>query len=319
MPYLIGVDEAGYGPRLGPLVICATVWQVPNDPRDTDLYSALYDGISNAADRNDDRVAVADSKALYRNRRGLDVLERGVLAAAAQLRPVPDSWRALWGQLAADATCELAELPWYREYDAEAPVAVDAESLTAAIDIWRRASASADVRLVGLQARVLFPRAFNEGVARHGSKGAVLTEATLQLVREMLEPLPSQPTAVVCDKHGGRNRYAAPVQEAFSDRLLDVLGEGAEESRYRCALGERAIEVRFCVRAERHLQVALASMTAKYLRELAMMAFNAYWCRQVPELRPTAGYPVDSLRFKSQIAELQSTLGIDDHVLWRGR
>ena len=26
--YLIGTDEAGYGPNLGPLVISATVWQV---------------------------------------------------------------------------------------------------------------------------------------------------------------------------------------------------------------------------------------------------------------------------------------------------
>jgi hypothetical protein len=39
----------------------------------------------------------------------------------------------------------------------------------------------------------------------------------------------------------------------------------------------------------------------------------------VPGLRPTAGYPVDSHRFRKAIAAKQRELGIDDHVLWRNR
>jgi hypothetical protein len=39
----------------------------------------------------------------------------------------------------------------------------------------------------------------------------------------------------------------------------------------------------------------------------------------VPDLRPTAGYSVDSRRFKMDIAAKQRELGIDDHVLWRTR
>ena len=31
MPYLIGTDEAGYGPNLGPLVISTTAWRLPDD------------------------------------------------------------------------------------------------------------------------------------------------------------------------------------------------------------------------------------------------------------------------------------------------
>ena len=33
MAFLIGTDEAGYGPNLGPLVISATVWEVPDGAR----------------------------------------------------------------------------------------------------------------------------------------------------------------------------------------------------------------------------------------------------------------------------------------------
>ena len=35
MGLLIGMDEAGYGPNLGPLVVTVTVWEVPGSPRDS--------------------------------------------------------------------------------------------------------------------------------------------------------------------------------------------------------------------------------------------------------------------------------------------
>jgi hypothetical protein len=60
-------------------------------------------------------------------------------------------------------------------------------------------------------------------------------------------------------------------------------------------------------------------MTAKYLRELSMRAFNEFWCARVPGLSPTAGYPVDARRFKMEISNVQRELGIDDHMIWRSR
>jgi ribonuclease HII len=79
------------------------------------------------------------------------------------------------------------------------------------------------------------------------------------------------------------------------------------------------VEIRFCAGGEAYLPVALASMISKYLRELAMQAFNQFWIRHLPELRPTAGYPGDSQRFKRDIASVQASLGIDDRMLWRDR
>ena len=60
-------------------------------------------------------------------------------------------------------------------------------------------------------------------------------------------------------------------------------------------------------------------MVSKYLRELAMRAFNDFWCGRVANLQPTAGYPVDAARFRSEIRTAQAELGIADHVLWRKR
>jgi hypothetical protein len=39
------------------------------------------------------------------------------------------------------------------------------------------------------------------------------------------------------------------------------------------------------------------------MRELFMIGFNRYWCRHVPDLRPTAGYYQDGQRFLTDIAE----------------
>ena len=73
------------------------------------------------------------------------------------------------------------------------------------------------------------------------------------------------------------------------------------------------------MKGETYLPAALASMASKYLRELAMRALNAFWCREVPNLKPTAGYPQDAKRFKAEIAEKQTELGVEDRILWRVR
>ena len=44
------------------------------------------------------------------------------------------------------------------------------------------------------------------------------------------------------------------------------------------------------------MPTALASMLCKYLRELCMHSFNAWWCNQIAGLRPTAGYYQDGSR-----------------------
>ena len=70
---------------------------------------------------------------------------------------------------------------------------------------------------------------------------------------------------------------------------------------------------------ESHFPVAMASMICKYLRELAMKLFNRFWQEHLPGLKPTKGYPVDARRFKQDIAEAQTRLGIPDEILWRER
>jgi ribonuclease HII len=191
------------------------------------------------------------------------------------------------------------------------------------------------VELVALRARLVYPAEFNALCDEWGSKGAALSHVTLGLVRAVVDGCASSgakpqadggaaliddgATYIYLDKHGGRNQYAGLVQHHFAECWVDVLAEGRAESRYTWEHAGRRVEAAFRVGCEAMLPTALASMTAKYLRETAMRAFNAFWAERVPGLRPTAGYPGDARRFREEIAAVQAALGIEDRVIWRSR
>ena len=118
MSYLIGADEAGYGPNLGPLVVSATVWKVDGRPTEVDLYESLAEVVTAEPSRGkrDERIAVADSKALYKPRGTLRLLERGLLPMLAQLEHPAEDWSGLWNALQADPHEARNQIPWYQDF-----------------------------------------------------------------------------------------------------------------------------------------------------------------------------------------------------------
>ena len=337
--YLIGTDEAGYGPNLGPLVISATVWQVPDGVRSEELYRVLGSCVARSpgrvAQNGSTSVAIGDSKVLYQPAAGLRHLERGVLAALALVDRRPTTWRGVWDALVSGEwrvasgeclpwrlsplTSPLSTLAWYADYDAPIPLDADPAETESAALMLSEGLAAAGVELLELCSRPVFADEFNRLADHYGSKGAALSHATLELVRALVEPLEAGPISIVCDKHGGRNRYHRLLAEHFPERLIEIHGESRARSVYRFGPERRRIEIRFQTKAESHLPAALASMASKYLRELAMRALNDFWCRRVDGLHPTAGYPQDAKRFKAEIAALQAELAIEDRLLWRTR
>jgi hypothetical protein len=67
------------------------------------------------------------------------------------------------------------------------------------------------------------------------------------------------------------------------------------------------------------MAVALASMLSKYLREVLMRRFNAFWAKHLPAVAPTAGYYNDGTRFLRDIDLTRKQLGIADEELIRCR
>jgi hypothetical protein len=320
MRLLLGTDEAGYGPNLGPLVVAATAWEVPDRLAPQAMYDCLNEVVCCDASKSEDcRLAIGDSKQLYKPGHGLALLERGVLTALALLSREATCWRSVWRQLTGEEAADWLTDAWHDGYDEPLPIDAPHEQLAQLAALLSRGLCARGVRLAGLQIAVLMPAEFNRLVKQYGNKAEVLSLTTLALVRRLLAALPMGPALVCCDKHGGRDRYAALLQHVFPEELARVRRESSELSVYELADEGRPIEFRFLVGGERMLPTALASMTAKYARELAMRSFNAFWQRHVPGLRATAGYPGDARRFWDEIRPAQRKLKIDDALLWRDR
>lgn len=315
---LIGTDEAGYGPNLGPLTIGATTWQLPKAINTSDLYTLLGETIVQKPREADTKhIALADSKILYNSGKGLRHLERGLFAALALVGRHPQSWRECFAALAPQVLEEFKRIPWYANYDEPLPIDITQEQLGRDIELLRKACETAKVKLTSVQALVVPPERFNYQVDAVGSKGVFLSQQTLELVANAVNQIQTGPIHILCDKHGGRNRYADLLGERFPKWLIEIYGETREISRYQFGPPERRIEIAFQMKAESTVPAALASMAAKYLREISMRAFNHFWCKKKPGLAPTAGYPQDARRFRKAITPLLETLAVDESMLWR--
>ena len=160
---------------------------------------------------------------------------------------------------------------------------------------------------------------FNALCERAGTKGAVLGHCLSQLVRQLWHlTAEGHPLAFMVDKHGGRNTYAALLQDAVPEGMVLAHQEGMARSVYTVHGVEPEVRFTFQPRADaEHFCVALASMVSKYLRELLMKEFNGFWQTQVPGLTPTAGYPGDAARFFKAIQPALERLKITETAVWR--
>lgn len=344
MAYLVGTDEAGYGPNLGPLVVAASVWEVPDawiadlpsrNLAELDLREKLRPLIAGPDDKPDPKSWVlGDSKSLYSPRNGVRLLEQGVLTAIGLATPqtfgdsesetsveelLPNRWRKIWPVLGAASPREIDQQPWFVGYDAPLPQKASRQEIALAIHALRRQLPLRGVSLQRLRAVATFPDTFNQLLDRYDNKATTLSQITLSLVHEIVSTLDDRPVFISCDKHGGRDHYHACLQTLFPDDWIEIVLESRARSTYRFGRAPKRVEIHFVAKGESFLPSALASMTAKYLRELAMTAFNQFWCERVADLKPTAGYPVDAARFRDQIRDIQQQLGISDHQLWRNR
>ncbi len=312
MTLVIGTDEAGYGPNLGPLVVAATAWRVPAASCPEAHLGTVAADVGRSAKLTG--LPWADSKQMYKPGGGLAALERGVLATLTQS---PGDGAALAARLGLDVGLGETGAPpeWPRFLAMKLPRGATAAEIARLAEAVALVLPRHDMELVAVACRVVHPGPFNALLEAGLNKSDILSRTTLDLAAALRDLAPDEQAAVWCDRHGGRKAYAPLVGRHFGAALVQTLEETPARSRY--AIPANRLQIEFAVGGESRVPVALASMTAKYVRELSMAAFNDHWGERCPGLQPTAGYPVDARRWREEADRAVCAEGIPAGMLWR--
>jgi hypothetical protein len=323
---LAGIGEAGYGPILGPLSVASCAMRLPSggdllsDPPPC-AWKLLRRCVARKRDRKGRKLQINDSKQVYSPAMGLMELERAVLAWNLAAGGRAADLERLLEEVAPSVLPDLRGVDWYRPADDERhPLVAEAASVAISANALRQECRAKGIELLPARARLLLEGPFNRMTAATRNKSSVLFSLAASHIDHLLGAHAAEGLVIICDRHGGRSHYAPLLRLMFAEWDLTVLSETEGRADYVLRRGTARARLVFAEKAEAAcLPTAMASMVAKYLRERLMERFNAFWRRHEPELKPTAGYWNDGLRFLGDIGPIRRKLRIEDSRLIRQR
>ena len=313
-----GIDEAGYGPMFGPLCVASCAFIMHDyDPThgEPDMWSLLSKVICRTRKEAVPKIAVNDSKKLKSNakHKALTHLERGVLAfLASETNFIPDNDSEFF-----DATDSAShDQDWY-EGQTTLPISNDLNVLKIDNAMLRKHLKETNISCPWMKCTSIDVGDYNEQT-KFASKAALNFVTAMRHVDGLLSKFGHEHPRIMIDRHGGRIQYRQELQICWPEANIQILAENKSMSRYRLTIDSKIVTLTFASKSdERHMPVALASMLAKFTRELHMIRFNRYFAAQIPDLKPTAGYVQDGRRFLKEIEPILAKKGFQQEHLVR--
>ena len=302
MNYLAGVDEAGLGPVLGPLVVAGVAMV---GPEGQDPWRLLRKTVSRTKNERG-KLRVADSKKVYPGPEGLARLERTALGFyTAWHGSLPPTLESLLASFAADLR-RLRACPWYADLSLPLPLAAERGEVELQAHLLARNLATASIRIHRLAARAVDAEEFNELIATTDNKSRAHFHPYGEVIGELLRECPADtPGHLVADRCGGITHYVPSLRRAYPRARIETLREDESVSSYQITARHGPVQLSFAVEGEeRSFPTALASCLAKYVRELMVHLLNRWFQARMPGLRATAGYYQDGRRFLADVGPI---------------
>jgi len=305
---------------MGPLVVSSVVFEAGDRQPGADWWELLKKSVGRRRRGLAGRLLVADSKKVYSRSKGIGHLQRTVLAALKVLGIEPDNLYELLRGLDGNCLGRLGDYPWYRDAKGYR-LGGDGADVGIAAGVLAENLAANGMRLKGVRSCCLDVAEYNRQISAVRNKSRVLFTATCGLIEAaMASNVAEQQLDIIVDRQGGRARYRSSLQRMLAPTELAVLREDGRCSSYRLRSQASQLRIHFVVGADaQFLPVSLASMVSKYVRELMVDCINRYFRSFRAQLKPTAGYWTDGLRFIREVKRAIPEADFEMHQLQRVR
>ncbi len=316
---VVGIDEAGLGPILGPLVVSAAGFSIPSTTNQSDIWQLLSESISSNKKHLAGRLLICDSKKAYTPSTGIAFLEKTVLSCLGCIGKTPTSATELIDVLCPDCKNRLARYPWHKDLS-QYRIKFNHDDIAISAGAFGKNLEKSRMTLMALKSFCFDVAFYNDMIDKVNNKSTVLFMAVCSLIDQIIKGTQHRNYHFVIDRQGGRTKYTRQLRTMFPDMELKVIDENGSISSYQLSTSYKTVKIDFTVKADAtFLPACLASMVSKYLREQLMNCINSYFVAKCRQLKPTAGYWTDGKRFINDLKEIAPQIQYDPNQLIRCR
>lgn len=319
MAVVAGIDEAGYGPLIGPLVVSQISFSMPDEYLGKDMWNLLSSAVGKSKKGLAGRILITDSKKAFVRSSGLGHLERTVLSFLNAANFEATDLQKTINYLCPECFSRLTEYPWYSDLK-NIILSTNTPDISLAGSFLSKAMAQKDIKFIQAQSRCFDVAHYNKMVTASRNKASVLFTAVCSLIQQVFEEYGHQNLQIIVDRQSGRMRYRQALAAMFGSVDMQILREDERDSSYQITAGKKRMRIHFVVDGDdKFMPVSLASIFSKYIREQLVECINQYFLSHCQNIKPTAGYWKDGQRFIKELKTKVPHLKYEQHKLVRCR